>query len=167
MGSSRPRDGTHVSCTGRQILRHWTTREAQESHVEIVAQGIHEDVERTSHAALFSFPLWLGTLISTSRRDFHRDFDVTKDKFSRGGNMTLGSLLSRFMVCFLGSSGGRVGPREFLLFILSSSSLPFPVFLEEEPHSVHWVTRAVSAVLRSPSSFLRLTSLLYCWWLSN
>ena len=152
MGSSRPRDGTHVSCTGRQILRHWTTREAQESNVEIVAQGIHEDFERTSHAALFSFPLWLGTLISTSRRDFHRDFDVTKDKFSRGGNMTL---------------GGRVGPREFLLFILSSSSLPFPVFLEEEPHSVHWVTRAVSAVLRSPSSFLRLTSLLYCWWLSN
>ena len=38
--------------------------------------------------------------------------------------MTLGSLLSRFMVCFLGSPGVRVGPREFLLFILSSSSLP-------------------------------------------
>ena len=45
----------------RQILRHWTTREAQESNVEIVAQGIHEDFERTSHAAPFSFPLWPGT----------------------------------------------------------------------------------------------------------
>ena len=37
--------------------------------------------------------------------------------------MTLGSLLSRFVVCFLGSPGGRVVPRE-LLCILSSSSLP-------------------------------------------
>ena len=62
MGSSRPRDGTHVSCAGRQILRHWTTREARESSVEIVAQGIHEDCERTSHTAPFSFPLWPGTL---------------------------------------------------------------------------------------------------------
>ena len=27
-GSSQPRDWTHVSCTGRWILHHWTTREA-------------------------------------------------------------------------------------------------------------------------------------------
>ena len=27
-GSSRPRDWTHISCTGRQILYHWPTREA-------------------------------------------------------------------------------------------------------------------------------------------
>ena len=29
MGSSRPRDWTHVSCIGRQILYCWVTREAQ------------------------------------------------------------------------------------------------------------------------------------------
>ena len=28
LGSSWPRDRTHVSCVGRQILYHWTTREA-------------------------------------------------------------------------------------------------------------------------------------------
>ena len=28
MGSSRPRDRTHVFCIGRQILYHWATREA-------------------------------------------------------------------------------------------------------------------------------------------
>ena len=27
-GSSQPRDQTHVSCTGRQILHHWATGEA-------------------------------------------------------------------------------------------------------------------------------------------
>ena len=27
--SSWTRDGTHVPCTGRQILNHWTTREVQ------------------------------------------------------------------------------------------------------------------------------------------
>ena len=29
-GSSQPRDKTCVSCTGRQILYHWATREAPE-----------------------------------------------------------------------------------------------------------------------------------------
>ena len=29
VGSSRPRDQTHVSCTGRKILHHWATGEAQ------------------------------------------------------------------------------------------------------------------------------------------
>ena len=29
--SSRPRNQTHISCTGRQILYHWATREAQAS----------------------------------------------------------------------------------------------------------------------------------------
>ena len=28
-GSSKPRDGTHISCIDRQILYHWATREAQ------------------------------------------------------------------------------------------------------------------------------------------
>ena len=28
MGSSRPRDKTHISCIGRQILYHWATKEA-------------------------------------------------------------------------------------------------------------------------------------------
>ena len=28
-GSSQPRNQTHVSCTGRQILYHWATRESQ------------------------------------------------------------------------------------------------------------------------------------------
>ena len=33
-GSSRPRDWTHISCTGRWILYHWATREAPEiSHL--------------------------------------------------------------------------------------------------------------------------------------
>ena len=30
-GSSRPRNQTHIFCTGRQILYHWATREAQAS----------------------------------------------------------------------------------------------------------------------------------------
>ena len=30
-GSSRPRDQTHISCTGRQILYHWATWEAPHS----------------------------------------------------------------------------------------------------------------------------------------
>ena len=29
MGSSRPRDWTHISCTGRWLLYHWATRAAQ------------------------------------------------------------------------------------------------------------------------------------------
>ena len=28
-GSSQPRDRTHISCTGRQVLYHWAIREAQ------------------------------------------------------------------------------------------------------------------------------------------
>ena len=42
-GSSWPRDWTHVSCTGRQILCRWATREVQKSPVEtwlIAASGI-------------------------------------------------------------------------------------------------------------------------------
>ena len=34
-GSSPPRDGTHVSCIGRQVLYHWATREAQVSEVSL------------------------------------------------------------------------------------------------------------------------------------
>ena len=36
-GSSRPRDGTHVSCIGRWILYHWATREAPKA-----GQGSHK-----------------------------------------------------------------------------------------------------------------------------
>ena len=35
-GSSRPRDRTHVSCIGRQILYRWTTREAPVEAVGVV-----------------------------------------------------------------------------------------------------------------------------------
>ena len=31
-GSSPPRDWTHISCIGRQVLYHWTTREAPKVH---------------------------------------------------------------------------------------------------------------------------------------
>ena len=30
-GSSQPRDQSHISCIGKQILYHWTTREIQKS----------------------------------------------------------------------------------------------------------------------------------------
>ena len=33
MRSSWTRDQTHVPCIGKRILNHWTTREAQQSHV--------------------------------------------------------------------------------------------------------------------------------------
>ena len=38
-GSSRPRDPTHVSCTGRRIPYHWAIREAQESPGHVLLQG--------------------------------------------------------------------------------------------------------------------------------
>ena len=33
-GSTQPRDPTHVSCTRRQLLYHWATREAQKAPVQ-------------------------------------------------------------------------------------------------------------------------------------
>ena len=102
LGSSRPKGWNPCLLHRQADSSPLDTGEAQESVIEIVAQGIDEDFERTSHTALFSFPRWPGTLVRTLRRDFHRDFDVTKDKFSRGSDTTLGSLLSRYRLVFLG-----------------------------------------------------------------
>ena len=43
MESSRIRDQTHVSCIGRQIPNHWTTREAQATNIfKINLDGVFE-----------------------------------------------------------------------------------------------------------------------------
>ena len=42
MGSSRPRDRIHISCTGRWLLYHWATREAQ------MQVSIHENNKEMS-----------------------------------------------------------------------------------------------------------------------
>ena len=36
MGSSWPRAWTHISCTGRQILYHWATREALNDFLKVI-----------------------------------------------------------------------------------------------------------------------------------
>ena len=33
-GSSQSRDGTHISCIGRQVFYYWTTREAQDTNYQ-------------------------------------------------------------------------------------------------------------------------------------
>ena len=38
--SSQPRDRTHLSCTGRQILSHWAIREAPPTHVSKLSSGL-------------------------------------------------------------------------------------------------------------------------------
>ena len=69
-GSSWPRDWTCVSCTGRQILYHWATREARELHQVIEIDILVKKEEKwkakrsdwskatskTSWANFFSFP---------------------------------------------------------------------------------------------------------------
>ena len=65
MGSSQPREWTCVSCTGRKILYHWTTREAQrcsckplklETFFFMLHTNTHES-ESVSHSVV-SNSLW-------------------------------------------------------------------------------------------------------------
>ena len=68
MESSRSRDQTHVPCTGRQILNHWTTREVPGSHLRdetLEAQGtrgqdIHLMVPPRGRVPVWTllYPLW-------------------------------------------------------------------------------------------------------------
>ena len=53
-GSSRPRDGTQVSCTGRWVLYHWATREIQINWAMYYVHGSDDSVMWGYHF----FPNW-------------------------------------------------------------------------------------------------------------
>jgi len=52
-GSSQPRDWTHVSCIGRQILYHWATREAR-SEIHIILSGARKNTHTYSCTPVLS-----------------------------------------------------------------------------------------------------------------
>ena len=64
-GSSQPRDWTHNSCIGRQILYHWATRESPHSDKDpTVIQWFEEEVCFSPNS-----PPWLLWIIKKSFRD--------------------------------------------------------------------------------------------------
>ena len=73
-GSSWPRDWTHVSCIGRQVLHHWASREARV----------------TGTVWLFSVCLYV-QLILTRRSSFYRWLTLSKIKELMQGYTVLAS----------------------------------------------------------------------------
>ena len=55
-GSSQPRDGTHVSCIGRQILCHWATREVSPALTR--CKNIIKPGDARGFSVLINFDLW-------------------------------------------------------------------------------------------------------------
>ena len=64
LGSSWTRDRTHVSCIGRQILYHWTTREAPSSiffflnNIKLDSVVFLKELRRNSISECFSLSPW-------------------------------------------------------------------------------------------------------------
>ena len=54
-GSSRNRNWTHVSCTGRQILYHWATREALAHFLNYIVWFLTESVKSSLYILCFVF----------------------------------------------------------------------------------------------------------------
>ena len=58
-GSSQPKDWTHVSCIGRQILYHWATKEAMGSW-KFIKEYRDEDKWYKWRSSQMTLELWLG-----------------------------------------------------------------------------------------------------------